>query len=166
MALIGTIPATANVAAAAITGTLANARLPAGTVLQTITQANNTITSTTSDSYQNLWSDISITMTGNNKLLVMAFFTGVKFGSSDARITFKLFVDGSASTELARDAGLTLTDVRFTQAVATLTSTFTAGTTKTINVKYASVISGDTVTVNSPFSGSGSSTIIVQEIAQ
>ena len=166
MAFLGTIPSTSNVVASAITGTLSSDRLLPGAVVQTIVTSNNTTTSTTSDSYSNVFGDVSITMRGDNKLLVTAFFTGVSFGSSDARITFKLFVDGSASTELARDAGYTLTSVRFTQAVSVLTSTFSAGATKTINIKYASVISGDTVSVNAPFSGAGQSCLIVQEIKQ
>ena len=136
----------------------------AGKVFQTKVLVDNTNISTTSTSYQNIWSDISITMTGNNKLLVMAFVSGIKFGNSDARGTFKLFIDGSASTELARDWGYTLTDPRMTQSVAIITPQYSSGATKTINVKYASV-DGGSIQINGPYSGAGVSTLIVQEVA-
>ena len=136
-----------------------------GHILQTTVVSSGTNVSTSSTSYQTIWSDQSITMIGNNKLLVMVFLTGLKFANSDARMTLKYFQDGTGTIEMFRDAGYTLSDVRYPAAAACQSATLTAGQTYTINAKYASV-NGGTVEINSPFNDAGQSTMIIQEIAQ
>ena len=71
MALFGTIPATANVVASAITGTLAGARLPAGSVLQVVQVNGSTTTATTSGSFQDILSASITPSSSSSKVLVL-----------------------------------------------------------------------------------------------
>ena len=137
---------------------------PAGHVIQTIVAQNGTRIAVSPSAYNNVWPDQSITMKGNNKLLVTAHFSGVGFANHDSRGSFKYFQDNVAGTELARDFGYTITDVRSPYSVAHISGTLTAGQTYSINIRFAAV--NGTVAVNDPFNAAGQSTLIIQEIAQ
>lgn len=78
MALFGTIPSTANVVASAITGTLAGARLPAGSVLQVVSsQVTPTSTiSTTSTSFVTTGVSISITPSATSSKIIILLTGG------------------------------------------------------------------------------------------
>ena len=73
MALFGTIPATANVVASAITGTLAGARLPTGSVLQVVMGTTATFVITSSTSYVDTGLSATITpSSASSKVLALA----------------------------------------------------------------------------------------------
>jgi hypothetical protein len=78
MALFGTIPATANVVASAITGTLSAARLPAGTVLQVVSATKTNTFSTTGTAFVDV-SGLSVSITptsASSKILIISSVNG------------------------------------------------------------------------------------------
>ncbi len=85
MALIGTIPSTANVVASAITGTIAGARLPAGSVLQvvqtTTTQSDGIAISSSAGSTTVL--SLSITPSSTSSKILICMSGHFEIGASE-----------------------------------------------------------------------------------
>ena len=115
MALFGTIPATANVVASAITGTLAGARLPAGSVLQVVQVTNSTGYQGNSGSETALF-NFSITPTSaSSKIAIFASIASGVVGSfSNYAIRFRL-------RRGTTTAGTQLQAIRFGQYAAQTT---------------------------------------------
>ncbi len=88
MAFLGTVPSTANVVASAITGTIAGARLPAGSVLQVV----NIVPSPLSVSVAATGSNYSTLTTVNTTLLFSGSITPSS-ASSKIFIMFRSSVD-------------------------------------------------------------------------
>jgi len=97
MALFGTIPATANVVASAITGTLAKARLPTGSVLQVVfyTGQGSAGTDTTSTSFVDTVVTKDITTTAANSQILILGMLGLN-SSSSVYIRHRLLRNGTA----------------------------------------------------------------------
>ena len=95
MALIGTIPSTANVVASAITGTISSQRLPAGTVVQTQIKNSLTLASSSSTSFVELHSDyrVGITPKFANSIMVINYHLPINsYGPDTGTIVhFKAF---------------------------------------------------------------------------
>ena len=98
MALFGTIPATANVVASAITGTIAGARLPAGSVLQVVSTAKTDTFTTTSTSFVDITGlSVSITPTSaTSKVLIMYKVVYGNSGTVSTRVRMQLVRDATA----------------------------------------------------------------------
>jgi hypothetical protein len=95
MALIGTIPESANVVASAITGTISGARLPSGTVIQTQIKNSLTLASSSSTSFVELHSDYRVAITPRfaNSIMVIHYHLPINsYGPDFATIVhFKAF---------------------------------------------------------------------------
>jgi len=139
--------------------------MPSGSVIQTAYTIQDTFTTTTSNSYTDIFPNATLTLKGDSKVLVIATISGVTTGSSAARVSFMLKRDSSNYDEISRDAFYTLGDIRAPVTLTYMIPASTAGTTHTFNIGFGSVINGDTVTFNAPYSGAGMSTLVVQEIA-
>jgi hypothetical protein len=106
MALFGTIPATANVVASAITGTLAVARLPAGTVLQVVTNfpTSGAVYTQSVSSFSEISTDYrtSITPISSSSRLIIEW-VGLVGGNNAGNISTMRFWDVTNNA----DVGLT-----------------------------------------------------------
>jgi hypothetical protein len=149
------------------TSALARGNLPAGTVLQTKVASRSTILSVSGagDTYASIFGNTSITFTGNNKVLIMAHLSGFTKGSTDARGTLRVYINGGQDQQLARDFGYTMSDPRIGQSVAWYSSTYTAGQTVNFDL-YFGTVDGTQVQLNRPFDGAGQSNMVIMEIAQ
>ncbi len=100
MAFLGTIPSTSNVVASAITGTLAAARLPAGSVLQMVegTMAANTGLTSTSSTFIDIGLSASITpaASGNKIVCIVTYMPNFQAPSgNNLSGESKLVADGN-----------------------------------------------------------------------
>jgi hypothetical protein len=169
MALIGTIPATANVAAAAITGTIAGARLPAGSVLQVVSVSTSTTFSTSSSSDQDAGLTATITPTNaSSKILILlstVLRATVASSGSNNFVYQKLWRGAITSGTLLQNGypiigAIASTDIRGTGNFTYLDSPATTSAT-TYRVSINSIFS-DTVYINST---TNPSTLTLLEIA-
>ena len=140
--------------------------LPSGSVVQVVSVSDGTGRSNSNSAGIDIFgTDASITMKGNNKLLVMFDITGVSVSTHDARISFQIFKDDSVVKDIGRDVFYTLTDARAGFSGSFLfTSGHTAGTTYGYNVRFGQ-IGGGTMYVNRPYNDAGQSTLTLMEIA-
>jgi len=144
-----------------------NVVFPAGHVIQTFVEIDGIGTSTDTTTYVTPFTGIDITMIGNNKVLVMVFFSGFTTASTSARAYFRLAQTLGGSTThypLARDVGYSVTDIRMPVSMAHQTGALSSGATYTFNVEFQSVSSSGAVSVNVPYDNAGYSTLVVQEI--
>ena len=146
--------------------TLAHDKMPSGTIIQTVSVNDDRLQTTTSTSPIAIFgSNASITMKGNNKLLVMATITGCSTSSIVPRILFEIYRNGSNALGIGRDVFYSVSDVRASFAAnAVFNSGHTAGQTYDFNIHFGQ-IGGGTMTVGSPFNGGGNHNLTVMEIA-
>lgn len=104
MALIGTIPSTANVVASAITGTIAGARLPTGSVLQVVQATHSTEVSwTTQDTEQFIYQATITPTLSTSKILAIAAVGGIDNGGAgriSGRIRWNTTSSGNTGTQI------------------------------------------------------------------
>jgi hypothetical protein len=98
MALFGTIPATANVVASAITGTLAGARLPAGSVLQVVQATFTTEDDISSASY--VASSITASITPSSTNSKVAIFVSTIMQNTGSAVSNYATLFRNATTNL------------------------------------------------------------------
>lgn len=145
---------------------LVNGDMPSRSILKVWETSQNTyISNSVQNSYDAIFPDVTVTTTGtNSRLVYMCFLHGVAFANSTARLSLKVGYNG-VSSEVARDAGYTLTDTRFMQSIGWTSPQITsAGTSVTANMYYAPVSNGDAVYINKPYTGSGLSTLFIFEV--
>ena len=140
--------------------------LPSGSILQVVSVNDDRLqTNSNTAPIAIFGANASITMKGNNKLLVMATITGCSTSSVVPRILFQIFRNGSAYLSIGRDVFYSVGDVRASFAAnAVFNSGHTAGQTYDFNIHFGQ-IGGGTMTVGSPFNGGGNHNLTVMEIA-
>lgn len=131
------------------------------TIIACYQTSTTTAYSTTSTSARTtVFNAITFTPKAGSKVILIANLTTMKFGNYDARAGVGFEVNGSY-TEVARDVGYTLTDVR---SPFTFTYTFYGdGTSKTVNTAFYSIDGGNIEINGHP---GGRSEFIVMEVAQ
>jgi hypothetical protein len=174
MALIGTIPATANVVASAITGTLAKARLPAGSVLQVVSATTATDTTITATSYTDITNlSASITPTSaSSKILVLVQLSGRYYTGTNANRVFDInIVRGSTQIHEISSSDLQSGTGAGGFAIYTMLSSLiyldSPSTTSSTTYKCQAKVSNSASSTAAEFNASsnGSSTIVLMEIA-
>ena len=163
MALFGTIPATANVVASAITGTLAKARLPAGSVLQVVGNSSTSNFTTSSTSYVASGVSVSITpSSASNKVLVMCNTGSMDQTGTIGNIGIALYKNGSSLKEIALcnyySTGTELGNRSFVYLDSPSTTSAT-----TYDIYFKTTNAAQTAYLNE--GGSGTVSIVVMEIA-
>ena len=146
--------------------TLTHDKMPSGSIIQTVSVNDDRLqTNSNSTPIAIFGANSSITMKGNNKLLVMATITGCSTSSVVPRFLFQIFRNGSAYLSIGRDTFYSVDDVRASFAAnAVFNSGHTAGQTYDFNIHFGQ-IGGGTMTVGSPFNGGGNHNLTVMEIA-
>lgn len=146
--------------------TLTHDKMPSGSIIQTVSVNDDRLqTNSNSTPIAVFANNASITMKGNNKLLVMATITGCSTSSIVPRILFQIFRNGSAYLSVGRDVFYSVDDVRASFAANAVFDTgHTAGQTYNFNIHFGQ-IGGGTMTVGSPFNGGGNHNLTLMEIA-
>ena len=150
-----------------VTDNIQHSDMPVGSIVQTVSINDDRLQTTTSTSPIAIFgSNASITMKGNNKLLVMATITGCSTSSIVPRMLFEIYRNGSNVLGIGRDVFYSVSDVRASFAAnAVFNSGHTAGQTYDFNIHFGQ-IGGGTMTVGSPFNGGGNHNLTLMEIAQ
>jgi hypothetical protein len=155
-----------SIAATQLTGTIAAARLPTGSVLQVVQGTTGTFTTTTGATYVDTTLTASITPTSStSKILVLVAQNGVYKVNSAAGVNLKLQRNGSDIHGFAIAAFYGVT----TELRGSVSTTYLDSPATTSSTTYKTVFSNDgsgtgsvTVQYNS---GSSTSTITLLEIA-
>jgi len=158
-----TLGGTPSLAATALTGTLAAARLPAGSVLQVV----NAIYASQSESYANAWIDtgltVSITPTkSSSKIFVMASLPSRNGGTSDVNALTTIFRDSTNLGNSTWGLGTIKTTSIAVHSIMTMTYLDSPATTSSTTYKVSVYPGG----VQFQWCGAGSHAVItVMEIA-
>jgi hypothetical protein len=157
-----------SIVASQLTGTIAGARMPAGSVLQVVNATSNAGTTSSSTTYADTGLTVSITPTSStSKILVFVSINGGYKAGSDCALCTRLVRD---STAISNIDGMTLYTGSTAAAGGTvsfnyLDSPATTSST-TYKVQMASSNAGRTVQINNYISFVGSvSAITVMEIS-
>jgi hypothetical protein len=155
-----------DIVATQLTGTIAAARLPAGSVLQVVNSSTSTQFLSSSSTYADTGLSATITPTSaTSKILVFVHQTGIFKQSSDTRVALRLLRNATALLVFEWGAGSTGGNDSLGLAGSGTTHLDSPATTSAVTYKTQLASTANSSNVRVQLDGNGSSTITLMEIA-